>query len=428
MKVVRSGDWVDYGWCTGTPVAQDKALAARYEELTDVKVRGGVLFAKPAVMSVPDVAKHFTWNSWHMSGVERKMIAEGAAYYNPLRYSEMPKYYRENGELIRAAFFQVAPMDNQGWFSFGPNASHMTTLCEKAEYVFVEVNHNMPRCLGGSDNAIHISDVSGVVYGDDPASGQLSAAAPSEVDQAVAELIVEQIPNGACLQLGIGGMPNAVGSMIAQSDLKDLGVHTEMYVDAFVDIAMAGKITGKNKSLNRGMQVYAFGAGTQKLYDYLDDNVSCMAATVDYTNDVRIISQLDNFISINNVVDLDLFGQVNAESAGTKRISGAGGQLDFVLGAYLSNGGKSFICLSSTVKGKDGSIQSRIRPTLANGSIVTDTRANIHYLVTEYGMVNLKGTSTWERAERIISVAHPDFREELIKDAEKMGVWRRSNR
>ena len=240
---------------------------------------------------------------------------------------------------------------------------------------------------------------------------------------------MEQIPNGACLQLGIGGMPNAVGSLIAQSDLKDLGVHTEMYVDAFVDIANAGKITGANKAIDKGRQVYAFGAGTKKLYDYLNNNPACMSAPVDYTNDVRTISQLDNFMSINNAVDLDLFGQVNAESAGVKNISGAGGQLDFVLGAYLSKGGKSFICCSSTfMDKKTGQLQSRIRPTLANGSIVTDTRANIHYLVTEYGLVNLKGLSTWQKAEAIISVAHPDFRDQLIADAEKMHIWRRSNK
>ena len=255
------------------------------------------------------------------------------------------------------------------------------------------------------------------------------AGAPSAVDIAVAQQIVPMIPNGACLQLGIGGMPNAVGSLIAQSDLKDLGVHTEMYVDAFVDIANAGKITGANKAIDKGRQVYAFGAGTKKLYDYLNNNPACMSAPVDYTNDVRTISQLDNFMSINNAVDLDLFGQVNAESAGVKNISGAGGQLDFVLGAYLSKGGKSFICCSSTfMDKKTGQLQSRIRPTLANGSIVTDTRANIHYLVTEYGLVNLKGLSTWQKAEAIISVAHPDFRDQLIADAEKMNIWRRSNK
>lgn len=160
----------------------------------------------------------------------------------------------------------------------------------------------------------------------------------------------------------------------------------------------------------------------------MDENPELMSAPVDYTNDIRSISALDNFISINNAVDIDLFGQVNAESAGIKHISGAGGQLDFVLGAYLSKGGKSFICLSSTFKGKDGSLQSRIRPTLANGSIVTDTRANVHYVVTEYGKVNLKGLSTWQKAEALISIAHPDFRDQLIAEAEKMNIWRRSNK
>ena len=153
-----------------------------------------------------------------------------------------------------------------------------------------------------------------------------------------------------------------------------------------------------------------------------------MSAPVDYTNDARVIAGLDNFISINNAVDIDLFGQVNSESAGIRHISGAGGQLDFVMGAYLSHGGKSFICISSTFKNKQGEVQSRIRPTLANGSIVTDTRANTMYVVTEYGMVNLKGLSGWQRAEALIGIAHPDFRDELIKEAEKMHIWRRSNR
>ncbi len=429
VKAVHSGDWIDYGWCVATPEALDEALAARYEELTDVKVRGGILFHKPAIMQVPEVAKHFTWNSWHMSGVERKMIADGATFYAPIRYSELPRYYRENVAPIHVAMFQVAPMDAHGYFSFGPSASHMIAMCEQAEIIIVEVNKNMPRCLGGKEDAIHISQVDMIVEGSNPAINQLGAGGPAtEVDQAVAKLIVNEIPDGACLQLGIGGMPNAVGSLIAQSDLKDLGVHTEMYVDAFVDIAKAGKINGSRKSIDRFRQTYAFGAGTQKLYDYLNDNPQCMSAPVDYTNDVRVISQIDNFMSINNAVDIDLFGQVNAESAGIKHISGAGGQLDFVLGAYLSKGGKSFICCSSTFKTKTGELKSRILPTLNPGSIVTDTRANIHYLVTEYGIVNLKGCSTWEKAEKIISVAHPDFREDLIKAAEAQHIWRQSNK
>ena len=428
VKVVRSGDWIDYGWNACAPVALDRALAARYEELYDVKVRGAVLMARPEIFSVPDTADHFIWNSWHMGGLERKMIDEGCAYYIPLRYSELPRYYRENVDPIHVAMIQVAPMDEEGYFSYGLNASHLEALFEKAEVIILEVNENYPRCFGGEDTRIHISRVDMVVEGGNPYLNQLPAAAPSEVDRAVANLIVSQIPDGACLQLGICGMPNAVGSLIADSDLKDLGVHTEMYVDAFVDIARAGKINGSKKTIDTGKQVYAFAAGTQKLYDYLHENPECMATSVDYTNDARIISQIDNFVSINNAVDVDLFGQVNAESAGIRHISGAGGQLDFVLGAYLSRGGKSFICCSSTMTDRAGNLHSRIRPTLQTGSVVTDTRCNVQYLVTEYGMVNLKGATTWERAERIISIAHPDFREELIREAEHMKIWKRSSK
>ena len=428
VKVVKSGDWVDYGWCTNHPVALDKALAARKDELVDVKVRGGVTMWMPEIAVAEDAGEHFSWNVWHMSGVDRKIVAKGMGYFNPMRYSELPRFYRENLS-VDVAMLQVSPMDAHGNFNYGLAASHLADMLARAKVVIVEVNKNMPWVYGLNVSEINIKDVDFVVEGEDPPVAQLGAGgAPTEVDQAVANLIVPEIPNGACLQLGIGGMPNTIGAMIAQSDLKDLGVHTEMYVDAFVDISKAGKITGQRKKLDKGRQVYAFAAGTQKLYDSVDRNPDVMAAPVDYTNDVRVLAQLDNFVSINNAIDLDLFGQVNAESAGTKHISGTGGQLDFVMGAYLSNGGKSFICLSSTVTGKDGSLKSRIVPTLSQGTIVTDPRSTIHYLVTEYGMVNLKGTSTWERAEKIISIAHPDFREDLIAQAEKMGIWRRSNR
>lgn len=429
VKVVKSGDWVDYGWCVGTPDALDKALARRTDELTDIKVRGGILLKLPAIFEREDAAEHFCWNSWHMSGVERKLIARGCSYYAPIRYSELPRYYRDGAAVDDVVMIQVAPMDAHGYFNFGPSASHLGAACEGAKTIIVEVNQNMPRCLGGTETGVHISKVDYIVEGENPAIGELGAGGPAtEVDKKVAQLIVDQIPNGACLQLGIGGMPNAVGSLIAESDLKDLGVHTEMYVDAFVDIAKAGKITGAHKNIDRFRQAYAFGAGTKKMYDYMDENPELMSAPVDYTNDIRSISALDNFISINNCVDLDLFGQISSESSGTKQISGAGGQLDFVLGAYLSKGGKSFICCSSTFTDKQGVMHSRIRPTLVNGSIVTDTRANTHYIVTEYGMVNVKGLSTWAKAEAIISIAHPDFRDELIKEAEKMHIWRKSNK
>lgn len=428
-SVVKSGDWVDYGWTTGTPVAVDAAIAKRLPELENVNFRGGILMWVPEIFKIENPAAHMTWNSWHMSGIERKAIAQGFSFYAPIRYSELPRYYRESATKPDVAVFQVAPMDEHGYFNFGPNASHMAACCETSKVVIVEVNENMPVCLGGFENGVHISNVDMIVEGSNPTIAEMGGgAAATDVDEAVAKLIVDEIPDGACLQLGIGGMPNAVGSLIAKSDLKDLGVHTEMYVDAFVDIAAAGKITGAHKALDKGRQVYAFGAGTKKLYDYLNNNPACMSAPVDYTNDVRTIAALDNFMSINNAVDLDLFGQVNAESAGIKHISGAGGQLDFVLGAYLSKGGKSFICCSSTFKNKAGELQSRILPTLNQGSIVTDTRANLHYLVTEYGKVNLKGLATWQKCEAIISVAHPQFRDQLIKEAEKMHIWRQSNK
>ena len=429
VKIIKSGDWVDYGWCNGTPDVLDKALAKRTDELKDIKLRGGILLKPLAVFEREDAGELFTWNSWHMGGYERKLIARGCSFYAPIRYSELPRYYRDGAAKVNVAMFQVAPMDAHGYFNFGPNASHLGAVCEMADHIIVEVNENMPRCLGGTETGIHISKVNSIVEGENPAIAELGAGGPAtEVDKKVAQLIVDQIPIGACLQLGIGGMPNAVGSLIAESDLKDLGVHTEMYVDAFVDIAKAGKITGANKSIDRYRQTYGFGAGTKKMYDYMDENPELMSAPVSYTNDIRQIAALDNFISINNCVDIDLFGQVSSESSGTKQISGAGGQLDFVLGAYLSNGGKSFICCSSTFTDKQGQMHSRIRPTLANGSIVTDTRANTHYVVTEYGMVNVKGLSTWEKAEAIISIAHPDFRDELIKEAENMHIWRRSNK
>ena len=428
VKVVQSGDWVDYGWCTNHPIALDKALAARKDELRDVKVRGGVTMWMPEIAKADDAGDHFTWNSWHCSGIDRKIITKGMGFFSPMRYSELPRFYRENLS-VDVAMIQVTPMDSHGNFSYALGASHLADMLEKAKTIIVEVNQNLPWVYGLNGCEINIQDVDYVVEGENPPVAQLGGGGePTDVDKAVAELIVPQIPNGACLQLGIGGMPNTVGSMIAQSDLKDLGVHTEMYVDGFVDMAMAGKLTGKNKALDKGRQVYAFAAGTKKLYDYVDRNPDVMAAPVDYTNDVRVLAQLDNFISINNAIDMDLFGQVNAESAGLKHISGTGGQLDFVMGAYLSKGGKSFICMSSTVTGKDGTVKSRIVPTLTPGSIATDPRSCVQYLVTEYGMINLKGLSTWERAEAIISIAHPDFREQLIQDAEKMHIWRRSNK
>ncbi len=427
VRAVKTGDWVDYGFCLGHPVATDKALAARARDLSDIKVRGGVTLWMPEIFSIPDPGRHFTWNSWHCTGIDRKIIDMGCGFYCPLRYSELPRLYRENLEPVDVTMFQVAPMDQHGYFNFGPQASHQMAICERAKIIIVEVNRNMPRCHGGSEGAVHISKVDYIVEGHNPPMPELKSGELTDIDRKVASLIVEEIPNGACLQLGIGGMPNAVGKLIGDSDLKDLGVHTEMYVDAFVDLSRQGKINGSKKNIDQYLQVFAFGDGTKKLYDFLHENPKTLSAPVDYCNDVRNVAQIDNFISINNAVEIDLFGQISSESSGLRHISGTGGQLDFVMGAYLSKGGKSFICLSSAYE-KKGEKKSRITPTLSPGSIVTDSRTCVQWVVTEYGKVNLKGKSTWERAEALISIAHPDFRETLIKEAGQMNIWRKHNK
>ena len=428
VKVIKSGDWVDYGFCNTHPHVLDEALARRAPELEDVKVRGGIALWKPAIFDIEEPAKHIIYNSHHTSGFERKHIDTGACFYEPMRYSELPRYYYDHINPPDVAMIQVGPMDKHGYFNFGVSASHMKAICDTAKILIVEVNQNMPRCLGGYGESVHITDVDMIVEGRNDPMGQMLSAPPTEIDKAVAKQVVERIPNGACLQLGIGGMPNAVGMLLCESDLRDMSVHTEMYVEAFVDLSLCGKISGANKSIDHGRQTYSFAAGSQRVYDFLDDNRMCMAAPVSYVNDIRTIAAIDNFMSINNAVDIDLYGQVSSETSGIRHISGAGGQQDFVLGAYLSNGGKSFICLSSTFKKKDGTLASRIRPTLVEGSIVTDTRVNTMYVVTEYGCVNLKGLSSWERAEALISIAHPDFREELIQAAQKQKIWYHSNK
>jgi len=300
-------------------------------------------------------------------------------------------------------------------------------MVEKAKTVIVEVNEKLPVVLGGREESVHISEVDFVVEGDNLDLPELPRLQATEVDKEVARLIVEQIVDGSTIQLGIGAMPDAVGRMICESDLKDLGMHTEMLTDAYMDLYLAGKLTNRRKNVDQGKGVFTFSVGTKALYDWADRNPGLASYPVNYTNDPDVMALNDNLITINNCVEVDLFGQVNAESSGLRQISGTGGQLDFCTGAYLSRGGKGFICLSSTYTDKKtGEFFSRIVPTLSDGSAVTDPRSQTPYLVTEYGIANLIGRSTWERAERIINIAHPRFREGLIREAEKMKIWRRS--
>lgn len=426
VRVVRSGDWVEYGQFAVQAVALDRALAARKDELWDVKIRATTRAAgTPEVVKADPTAEHFAYHSLHFSAGDRKLHDQGVCWFVPILYHEVPRYYRENCHLD-VAMLPTAPMDAHGYFNFSLSNSFSRAICDKAKTVILEVNPNLPVCLGGREEAIHISEVDAIVEADWNIP-ELPAAAPSEMDRKIATLIMGEIEDGSCLQLGIGGMPNAVGSMIARSSLKDLGIHTEMFCDAMVELAETGHVTGARKTTDRFKIVYTFCLGTRKAYEFLDRNAGCASYSVDYTNDPFVIAQNDKVVAINNCVEMDLFGQVCAESSGTRQISGTGGQVDFTYGAYRSKGGKAFLCLSSTYD-KKGTPVSRIKPLLTEGAIVTVPRPFVSHVVTEYGIVNLKGMSTWERAEAIIALAHPDFREDLVRAAEKLGIWRRSGR
>lgn len=425
VNAVKSGDWVDYGSFAGQTVLLDQALAKRRDELTDVKLRGTLRMVMPEVVKTDPTTEHFCFNSTHFSGLERKLGDDNLCWYLPVLYHEQPRYYRENIPTD-VLLLTVAPMDEWGYFNFGPQVSCTMALCEAAKTIICEVNPNVPRCGGGSQEAIHISQVDYIVEANWPLS-ELPNIIPSDTDRQIAGLIMEHIEDGSCLQLGIGGMPNAVGAMIAESDLKDLGIHTEMFVDSFVRMVESGRVTGARKSIDKYKIVCTFALGSKKTYDFVNDNPRIAFYPVDYTNDPFVIAQNDKVVAINNCVEVDLTGQVCSESSGVRQISGTGGQFDFTYGAYRSRGGKSFLCLASTYT-KKGGMKSRINPVLTTGATVTVPRTAVQYLVTEYGIVNLKGKTTWERAEAIISIAHPDFREELIQGAREMGIWRNSNK
>lgn len=428
VKVVKSGDWVDYGGDAGSAVVLDKALAQRRDELTDVKVRGMTrLQGFPEITNVDPEGKHFTYHNWHFSGYDRQLHDKGLCYFIPMLFREAPSYYR-NELTVDVAMMQVAPMDKHGYFNFGLQNNFTKAILDKAKYVIVEVNENMPRVLGGNNERIHISEVDCIVESENNKLPELTEPTVTDIDRKIAGMIVEKITDGSCIQLGIGALPTTVGALIAKSDLKDLGVHTELLGDPYVDMYNAGQITGRKKGIDKGKMVFTISFGTQKLYDFMNDNPLIASYSVDYTNNPHNIAKNDKMVAINNCVSVDIFGQVSSESCGTRHISGTGGQVDYFEGAYLSEGGMAFCCLTSTFKDKNGHLHSRIQPVLKQGAIVTTPRTVAHYMVTEYGMINMKGKSTWERAEALISIAHPDFREELIKSAEEFGIWRRSNK
>ncbi len=421
---VKSGDWVDYGQFFSEPNVLDAALAKRAGELKDVKIRAMTYPGQAAVAVADPNRDSFTYNNWHMSGGDRILGDKGLCNYIPMLFHEGGKSYTDG--IIDTDVFLVGmtPMDKNGFFNFGGANSFSYEIAKRAKKIIVEVNTEIPRCLGGCHEQLHISDVDFVVEGNNKPLPELPIIIPTEADKKIAELVVAKIKDRSVIQLGIGAIPNIVGEMIAKSDLKDLGCHTEMICDAYVDMYEAGKMTGKFKNIDPGKMVFTLALGTKKLYDFIDNNTGCASYPVSYTNCHKNIMAQDRMVAINNAVEVDLYGQVNSESAGFRNISGTGGQQDYTYASYHSKDGASFVCLRSTKEDRDGTVKSRIRPFLDPGSIVTNHRASVHYVVTEYGAVNLKGKSTWERAELLISIAHPDFREELIAHAKEQKIYR----
>ena len=413
--LVKSGDWVDYGFGMGQPDRFDRALAARAAELRDVKIRAALTMRPRAVLDADPHAEHFLWFNWHFSGYDRAQHDADRCNYIPMNFGEAPDYYRRFIDPVDVVCIKTAPMDAHGYFNFGGAVSYQKALTERAKVLVVETCAAMPYVYG-AEESVHASEVDYVIDGGDDPVPEATNPPPTDLDRQVAARIAAEIEDGACLQIGIGGMPNAVCGLLKDAGVRDLGIHTEMLVDGMIDLYEAGLITGACKTINRGQIVFTFAAGSRTQYDFIDRNPRVQSFPVDYTNLPHNIMQNDRVVSINNTTQIDLQGQAASESAGTRHISGTGGQLQFVRGAYASRGGKSFMCLSSTYE-KRGRRESRIVATLTPGNIVTTPRSDVMYVVTEYGIVNLKGKSVADRARALIAIAHPDFRDDLAREA-----------
>ena len=412
---VASGMWIDYGASLCQPDVFDAALARRTDELHGVKIRACLTLRPRAVLEADPQGEHFFWINLHFSGYDRRKHDAGIANYLPVNLGEIPDYYRRFIDPVDIVIIKTCPMDADGYFNFSAATVWHRAVIERARMVIVEVSSGLPYVLG-EQTGVHVSEVDYIIEGDSTPATELPNPPPTEVDEAVARLIAGEIEDGDCLQIGIGGMPNAVCSLLSGSGVHDLGIHTEMLTDGIMDLYQAGRITGARKQLNPGKIVCTFALGSRRLYDGIDRNPDIHFYPVDYTNLPHNIMRNDRVIAINNTTQIDLQGQAASESDGHRHISGTGGQLQFVRGAYASNGGKSLVCLASTYE-KRGARRSRIVLSLTSGNIVTTPRSDMMYVATEYGMTNLKGKSVAERARALISIAHPDFREELERSA-----------
>lgn len=417
---VRSGMWLDWGFGLVQPDRFDQALAARKDELKSVKIRACLSMRPRQVLECDAEGDHFLWFNWHFSGYDRKQHDLGRCNYLPMNFGEVPDWYRRFIDPVDIAVFKTSPMDENGYFNFGASSTYTQAIIERARCLMVEVCPHMPRVYG-EESAVHVSDVDFIITGNDDPLPEIKNPPAGEVDRKIAALIAAEVDDGACLQIGIGAMPNAVCTILRDAGVKDLGIHTEMLTDGIVDLIEAGLVTGARKKLNPGKAIFTFAAGSQRQYQAIDRNPMIHSYPVDYTNLPHNIMQNDKVVSINNTTQMDLQGQAASESDGHRHISGTGGQLQFVRGAYASKGGKSFICMSSTYD-KRGEPRSRIVSSLTPGNVVTTPRTDVMYVVTEYGIVNLKGKSVAERAKALISIAHPNFREQLEREAREKNI------
>ena len=412
---------VQSGWLIGTdaavsvPPALVSAIAARAArgEISGVKM-DTLLDAYPYEFYADDsLSGRLTGVSWFSSSGARKAINGGWGDFIPSYYRDIP------GNISRlydhdVFIAEVSPMDKHGYFSLGTVGSLSEVSIDKAERVFVVVNDKQPRAVCGGQ--IHVSRVDAIIE-DSHELAVLQPAHIDEVSETIGNLIAEQIPDGACIQLGIGAIPDATG--LALKSKHDLGIHTEMFTDSMVELIACGAVNNSKKQIHRGQCVTTFAFGSKRIYDFIDDNPGIAILPVDYVNDPNVICRNDNMISINAAVEVDLMGQVCAESIGTRHLSGTGGQVDFVRGACQSRGGKSFIAFTSTAK--NGTV-SKIQPTLTPGAVVTTSKNDVDYIVTEYGIAQLRGLPLSKRVANLIAIAHPDFRDELTFEAKKRGM------
>jgi acyl-CoA hydrolase len=405
---VKSGDWVFMSGNAAAPYALMEALVRRVDELEDVHISHVLLLGEDP-FSRPGMERAFKGNAFFVGPADRKSVNDGRSTYVPIHLHMIPKALRSGASRVDVAMVHCSPPDDHGFMSLGVEVMTSKAAVESARTVIVQVNDRMPRILG--DSFIHVSAATHIVE-TSVELPELAQRPPSDVERSIGALIAEMIPDGATLQMGIGGIPDAVLSLLTGK--RDLGIHTEMISDGLMRAMEEGIITGTRKTLHRGKVICTFVLGTRRLYDFVHDNPLFEVHPVEHTNDPFVVAQNDSLVAINSALEVDLTGQVCSDSIGPYIYSGFGGQLDFIRGASASKGGKPIIALPATAK--DGKV-SRIVPMLKEGSGVVTTRADVHHVVTEFGAAYLWGKNLQDRAHALIAIAHPDFREELERAA-----------